>query len=115
MSYLIAQERVTVLEASVQESNIILTWMVSLAYHTVCFVMFHVVLHAYECSQAPPPSLRPPVVTFWISHNITDGAMAIQTMDPFFTFENLDPGTYLFSVWAVNVLGDGEKAEVIAG
>ena len=77
--------------------------------------MFDVILDTYERSQDPPPSLRPPVITFQISHNITDDATAIQTNDTFFTVENLDPGAYLFSVWAVNVLGDGEKADVIAG
>ena len=84
-------------------------------YMYVCCGAIYIYIYTYKHFQVPPLSTRPPVIMYQISHNITDGATAIQTNDTTFTFENLDPGTYLFSVRAVNVLGDGEKTDVIAG
>ena len=49
-----------------------------------------------------------------ISHNATGVVLVNGTNDTNFTIEHLSPGTYLFSVLAVNTLGEGEKSTILA-
>ena len=73
--------------------------------------MIHV--HMFAFSQPPPPSSRPPVTGYKISHNTTGSVMVDKTSDTNFTFGSLEPGVYLFSVWAVNLLGDGKEKHTV--
>ena len=65
-------------------------------------------------SQPPPSSSRPPVLGYKITHNTTGHSLVNQTSDTTFFLDELNPGVYLFSVWAFNVLGDGVE-EAVAG
>ena len=49
-----------------------------------------------------------------ISHNATGVVLVNSTNDTNFTIEHLSPGTYFFSVSAVNTLGEGEKSTILA-
>ena len=60
-------------------------------------------------SQPPPPSSRPPVTGYQISHNITGSVMVIFTSETKLVIGDVPPGVYFFTVCAVNVLGDGKK------
>ena len=61
-------------------------------------------------SQPLPPSSRPPVTRYKISHNTTAGSTLInQTNYTTFVVDDVVPGVYLFTVVAVNALGDGEE------
>ena len=64
-------------------------------------------------SQPPPPSLRPPVTGYKILHNITGVIMANQTIDTNFRVDSLEAGIYLFTVLAVNILGDGAETSTL--
>ena len=60
--------------------------------------------------QPPASSSRPPVTGYKITHNTTGSVLVNKTSDTLFPFVGVAPGVYLFSVQAVNALGDG-KAE----
>ena len=61
-------------------------------------------------SQPPPPSSRPPMTRYKLAYNFTGGVMEYQTTDTNFTVENLtEAGVYMFTVLAVNFLGDGAE------
>ena len=67
-------------------------------------------------SQPPPPSSRPPVTGYRISHNITGGVTVNQTTHTEFFYNNIYTGIYEFAVLAVNSLGDGkEESTIISG
>ena len=48
-----------------------------------------------------------------ISHNITGSVLVNQTTYTAFVFENVTPGAYLFTVLAVNILGDGVEESIV--
>ena len=48
-----------------------------------------------------------------IFHNITGSVLVNQTNYTTFVFENVTPGTYLFTVLAINIVGDGAYENVI--
>ena len=85
-------------------------------YNLIGFSPFIQVLQVYVAvnssslffSQPPLPSSRPPVTGYKISNNITGTVLVNQTHDTTFVAEGV-PGTYLLTVLAVNLLGDGEK------
>ena len=56
-----------------------------------------------------PPSSRPPVTGYNISHNITGSVMVDFTNDTNFSVEDVDPGAYFFTVHAVNTFGRGKE------
>ena len=58
-------------------------------------------------SQPPPPSSRPPVTGYKITHNTTGGILANLTNGTEFTIGDIAAGIYLVTVQAVNILGDG--------
>ena len=60
-------------------------------------------------SQPPPPSSRPPVIGYKVSHDTTGRVMEEHTNDTNFTVEGVTPGVYFFAVLAVNSLGKGEE------
>ena len=63
--------------------------------------------------QLPPPSSRPPVTGYKISHNTTGSVVVNQTTDTNFVIENFEPGVYLFVVLATNILGDGVENRIV--
>ena len=65
-------------------------------------------------SQPPPPSSRPPVTGYKISINATGIMLVNYTNVTNFTIKHVGPGTYLFSVLAVNSLGEGETSNIFA-
>ena len=64
-------------------------------------------------SQPPSPSSRSPVIGLKISHKITGSVMTSETTDSNFVIDSLFPRVYLFTVLAVNVLGDGKETSTI--
>ena len=58
--------------------------------------------------QPPPQSSRPPVTGYSISHNTTGSMHVNKTKIKAFTVEDVYQGVYCFSIWASNVVGDGE-------
>ena len=64
-------------------------------------------------SQPPTPSSRPPVTGYRISHNTTGSVLVNQTTCTTFVIENAGPGVYVFTVLAVNILGDGEEESTV--
>ena len=68
-------------------------------------------------SQPPPPSSRLPVTGYKIVHNITESVIVNQTTDTCtcntFRVDSLEPGVYLFTVLAVNALGDGAETSTL--
>ena len=72
-------------------------------------------MHKYLFSQPPPPSSRPPVTGYKVSHNITGVFTEEHTSDTTLSFESLSYGYYFFFLWAVNTLGEGAKDAKIAG
>ena len=63
----------------------------------------------FSFSQPPPLSTRPPVTGCKILQNITGSVVVNETNDTNLAFERVVPGVYLFTVLAVNVLGDGDE------
>ena len=105
-------EAVSNLSADViSEKSISVTWMVYIL-EIYIFRKFLKDSFIFPFSQPPPPSSRPPVIGYKISHNVTGSEAIDQTNDTTFTVDNERPGVYLFSVLAVNVLGEGLKAEI---
>ena len=66
----------------------------------------------YVYVQPPPPTSRPPVEGYWIAHNTTGQVTMNQTRDSEFFVGNLPPGIYFFTLWAINLLGDGEASNI---
>ena len=66
--------------------------------------MCHLIL-----SQDPPPSSRPPVTGYNVSHNITGSVVFIWTNETIFIIDDFAPGAYLIAVVAVNALGEGKQ------
>ena len=60
-------------------------------------------------SQDPPPSSRPPVTGYNISHNITGSVKFSWTNETVFVLDDVAPGSYLIAIVAVNALGEGEQ------
>ena len=60
-------------------------------------------------SQPLPPSSRPPVTGYKISHDTTGSVMVEQTNDTNFTVEGVTPGVYSFAVLAVNSCRKGKE------
>ena len=48
-----------------------------------------------------------------IFHNITSSVLVNQTNYTTLVFENVTPGTYLFTVLAVNILGEGPEESIV--
>ena len=55
---------------------------------------------------------RPPVKEYGIAHNTTGQVTLNQTRESEFFVGNLPPGIYLFTLWAINLLGDGETSNI---
>ena len=99
---------VTSLDSSSTNDEITLTRMVgySTCANIISFVYTNEPLHI---SQPPPPSSRPPVTGYKISHN-TSGSITLSfTSVPKFVIKGVAPGVYFFIVLAVNALGDGKE------
>ena len=63
--------------------------------------------------QPPLTNPRPPVKEYKISHNTTGSVLVNQTNYTTFVLENVTPGAYLFTVLAVNILGDGQGESTV--
>ena len=48
-----------------------------------------------------------------ILHNTTGSVVVNQTTDTNFTVENFEPGVYLFTVLAINILGNGVENPIV--
>ena len=108
--FVIAPKMVTLLEASPScDMHVVaIKWMVG--FHAWLECIFHPYM-SFIVSQPPPPSSRPPVTGYKISHNITGSAVTLnQTNDTNFTAEGVAPGVYFFAVLAVNTFGDGNTS-----
>ena len=66
----------------------------------------------YVHVQPPPPTSRPPVKEYWIAHNTTGEVTLNQTTNSEFFFGNLPPGIYIFTLCAINLLGDGKASNI---
>ena len=63
-------------------------------------------------SKPPSPLSRPPVIGYNISHNTTGSIVFYQTNCTILVIDDVVPGVYLFTVLAVNVLGDGKATSI---
>ena len=64
-------------------------------------------MHELLSFQPPPPSSRPPVIGYKISHNTSGSVLTNQTNETMFSIEGMYPRVYLFDICAFNILGDG--------
>ena len=63
--------------------------------------------------QPPPKSTRPPVIGYNISYNATGTLEANVTYNTKFVIRMIPPEVILFTVNALNILGNGRESSVI--
>ena len=64
--------------------------------------------------QPPPQSSRPEVIKYQILHNITGSLMVNTTNETTYVINGVKGGVYLFTIVAVNTLGNGKGATITA-
>ena len=69
-------------------------------------------MYTYVYVQPPPPTSRPSIKGYWIAHNTTGQLTLNQTKENEFFVGKLPPAIYLFTLWATNLLGDGEASNI---
>ena len=106
----VVPEAVLDLDASITHEDIIITWMVGPFQYTCMYAM---VIPWTILSQPPPPSSRPPVTGYKISHNNTGNDTVSTISDTEYVVIFTGPGVYLFTVQAYNVLGDGNESNIL--
>ena len=52
------------------------------------------------------------MIGYEISYNTTGSALVTKTNKTAFAFEGVAPGVYVFTVLAINIIGDGEKESI---
>ena len=80
-----------------------------MSFTNVCLVQILMIFYVLLLSQDPPPSSRPPLTGYNISHNITGSVVFNWTNETIYVFHDVAPGAYLFAIVAVNALGEGKQ------
>ena len=101
------------LKVTVTSGVLTFAWMVRKILIVLLKPLIVIIMSLYNTSQPPPTSSRPAVTGYKISHNVTGVITVNSTNETKFTIDHKDPGTYSFSVLAVNTLGDGEESTIL--
>ena len=52
------------------------------------------------------------MIEYKISYNATGGVLETKTSETAFALDGVAPGVYIFTVLAINIIGDGEKDNI---